>query len=86
MQYLHKEFDCAGGETVRVDLNKQANVRLLDNNNYQRYRAGGNHDYRGGLAKSTPVLLSVPVPGRWHVVVDLGGYAGNVHASITMLN
>jgi hypothetical protein len=86
MKYLHQEFDCAGGETVRVDLDCQANVRLLDQSSYQQYRRGGRHRFQGGLAKTTPVLLPVPGPGRWHVVVDLGGYAGQIRASITLLN
>jgi hypothetical protein len=86
MKYLHKEFSCAGGETVRVDLDGQANVSLLDESNYQQYRRGGRHRYYGGLAKKTPVLLTVPSPGRWHVVVDLGGYTGHVSASIALLN
>jgi hypothetical protein len=86
MKYLHEEFDCAGGETVRVDLNKQANVRLLDDNNYRHFRSGAGYRCGGGLAKVTPVLLTVPNAGRWHVVVDLGGYAGSVRASITLLN
>jgi hypothetical protein len=86
MKHLHKEFNCAGGETVRVDLDGQENVSLLDESNYQQYRRGGRHRYHGGLAKATPVLLTVPGPGRWHVVVDLGGYAGHVRASITFLN
>jgi hypothetical protein len=86
MKYLHKKFDCAGGETVRVALDKQANVRLLDDNNYRHFRSGGSYRYGGGLAKTTPVLLTVPNAGRWHVVVDLGGYAGSVRASIALLN
>ena len=86
MKYLHQEFVCAGGETVRVTLDKQANVRLLDDENFRRYRSGGRHDYRGGLVKASPFGLTVPHAGRWHVVVDLGGYAGSVHASIELLN
>jgi hypothetical protein len=86
MNYLHQEFQCAGGETVRVDLDAQANVSMLDDTNYHQYRRGDRHRYHGGLAKKTPVFLTVPGPGRWHVVVDLGGYAGHVRASITLLN
>lgn len=86
MKYLHEDFDCTGDETVRVELDGQANVRLLNEANYNHYRRGSGHRYHGGLAKKTPTFLTVPGPGRWHVVVDLGGYAGSVRASITLLN
>lgn len=86
MKYIHSEFVCTGGETIRVDLNGQANVKLLNDPNFHQYHRGGRHRYHGGLAKKTPSFLTVPGPGRWHVVVDLGGYAGSVQASITLLN
>jgi hypothetical protein len=28
------------------------------------------------------VRLSAPHPGHWHLVIDLGGHAGSVRASI----
>lgn len=86
MNYLHQELNCAGGETVRVNLDAQANVCLLDDTNYHRYRNGSEFTYRGGLVKRSPYFLTVPSPGRWHVVVDLAGHAGHVRASITLLN
>ena len=86
MNYLHQQFDCAGGETVRVDLTQQANVCLLDDSNFNRYRGRQSFRYTGGLAKKTPVLLGVPGAGRWHVVIDLGGHSGRVSASVTLLN
>lgn len=85
MNYLHYEFDLSPGECVEVTLDKQANVRLLDSHNYSLYREGKEHKYRGGLAKKSPVILAAPSKDRWHVVVDLGGYAGTVHASAKVL-
>jgi hypothetical protein len=35
----------------------------------------------GGLADRSLATL-VGHPGRWHVVVDFGGYAGHVNASV----
>jgi hypothetical protein len=71
-----------GGEIVEVTLDKQANVRLLDESNYQKYQKGDNHRYYGGLAKRSPVRLAAPQAGLWHVVIDLGGNAGTVRASV----
>ena len=56
-------------------------LRLLDDANFALYESGKKHRYYGGLAKSSPVSIVAPPAGHWHVVVDLGGYAGTVRAS-----
>ena len=85
MNYLHYEFDLASNDVVEVTLDKQANVRLLDDTDYSLYHRGSEHRYYGGLAKASPVNISPPHPGHWHVVIDLGGYAGTVRASARVL-
>lgn len=84
MKFLHWEVDAADGTVVRVELDSQANVMLMDNINFPSYRSGRSFSYHGGHAKRSPVLLSVPHAGHWHVVVDLGGYAGHVNASVSL--
>ena len=85
MNYLHYELDLSAGDIVEVTLDKQANVRLLDEANYSLYRNGKRHRYHGGLVKASPVRIPAPHAGHWHVVVDLGGYAGTVRASARVL-
>ncbi len=82
MNYLHYPLDLEEGEAVEVSLDKAANVRLLDELNFGRYERGERHDYRGGYAKVSPIVLEPPQPGKWHVVIDLGGYAGRVTAAV----
>lgn len=82
MNYLHYDLQLQSGEVVEVTLDKQANVRLLDEPNFSLYRQGKRHRYYGGLATKSPVRLSPPNAGRWHLVVDLGGYGGTVKASV----
>ena len=82
MNYLHYDLHIGAGESVEVTLDKQANVRLLDESNFQKYKRGDKHSYYGGLAKASPVHLTPPRTGHWHLVVDLGGYSGQVHASV----
>ncbi len=85
MNYLHTEF-WGGCEAVAlVTLEGQANVLLLDDVNYSAYRAGRSYQYRGGWATRSPVKLSPPHNGHWHVVIDLGGYAGNVRAGVRVI-
>jgi hypothetical protein len=85
MNYLHYEFDLVRGQIVEVTLDKQANVRLLDDENFGHYQRGEKHRYHGGLAKESPLHLAAPRDGHWHVVIDLGGYAGSVRASASLL-
>jgi len=82
MNFLHYDFQLGSGDIVEVTLDKQANVRLLDDTNFSLYKRGKRHSYYGGLAKGSPVRLRAPHAGHWHVVIDLGGYAGRVQASV----
>ena len=70
---------------VEVQLDRQANVRLLDDANFLRYERGERHSYYGGLAEKSPVRLSPPRHGHWHVVIDRGGYAGTVQVSVRVV-
>ena len=85
MKFIHYEFDLGASDAVEVQLDKQANVRMLDGSNFQRYRSGQKHTFYGGRATASPVVLRPPHSGRWHVVVDMGGYAGTVNASARVI-
>ena len=88
MRFTHYDLrNRQGGEIIEVTLSgNAANVRLLDNSNFQGFRAGRQHRYYGGQAKKSPVRLQVPHSGHWHVVIDLGGYGGTVRSSIRVLS
>ena len=85
MNFLHYELNLDSDDMVEVTLDKQANVRLLDASNFADYESGRRHNYYGGLAKVSPIRLKPPHAGRWHLVIDLGGYAGTVRASVRTL-
>lgn len=82
MNFLHYDIQLTSDDVVEVTLDRQANVRLLDDANFAQYKRGERHTYYGGLAKVSPVHLRPPQGGHWHVVIDLGGYAGTVRASV----
>jgi hypothetical protein len=86
MDFLHKDLQLAEGDVVEVTLDHAANVQLLDAANYEQYREGKPYRYHGGYAKESPVRLAVPTPGRWHLVIDLGGGTGSVRASYRVLS
>jgi len=85
MNFLHYELNLGVNEIVEITLDVQANVRLLDELNFLNYRNGRHYTYYGGLARVRPVHLAAPYPGRWHLVIDLGGYPGTVQASVRIV-
>lgn len=87
MEYLHKELDLSEGDVVEVTLaGNAANVLLLDSMNFENYRAGRAYSYHGGYVRTSPYRIQAPRPGRWHLVVDLGGAAGRVQASVRVIS
>jgi hypothetical protein len=85
MDYLHSTVNVGPSSCIQICLDQQANVKLMDGLNFQRYRCGKQYSFRGGLAKTSPVNLSPPHSGTWHVVIDLGGYPGKVNASVSVI-
>ncbi|XBB66445.1 DUF1883 domain-containing protein [Nocardioides sp. WV_118_6] len=70
------------GSRVIVTLKNQANVRLMTQSEFNKYRRGGAHRYIGGLVKRSPWSGVVPSTGHWYVAIDLGGYSGRVQSSV----
>jgi hypothetical protein len=47
-QFIHSDLgQLARGDVVEVTLTSGANVRLLDSSNFNAYRQGRQHRYRG---------------------------------------
>jgi hypothetical protein len=85
MNYLHYEFDARAGDVIEVTLDRAANVQLLDPANYENDTNGRGYRYHGGYATTSPVRLTVPRAGKWHVVIDLGG-AGRVRVAARLVS
>lgn len=74
------------GQIIEITLSgSAANVRLMDSSNFQNYRNGRNHRYNGGLARKSPVRLSIPSTGNWHITIDMQGLRGTVRSSVRTL-
>lgn len=82
VQFIHIDLgNCHAGDIAEVTLSSGANVRLLDSSNFAAYRNGRDHRMIGGLAKVSPLRLTIPRSGHWHVAVDMQGLRGSVRAS-----
>ncbi len=87
MQFIkHDLGQLSGGEIAEVSITNAANVRLLDSDNFLKYRSGRRHKYIGGHYKHSPVQFEIPRAGHWYVVVDLGGYPGEVGSDCRVLS
>jgi len=86
VNFLHYPVSAGPNDVVEITVDKQANVRLMDDTNFGKYKRGEKHTYYGGLASVSPVRLKPPHDGHWNVVVDLGGYGGSVRASVRVLH
>jgi len=84
MNYLFSEMKIGPDDIVEVSLDKPANVRLLDENNYYYYSNELKFNSYGGWAKSFPVHISPPEDGIWNLCIDLGGQPGTLKSTVTM--
>lgn len=74
------------GDLLEVTLTSGANVRLLDSTNFSKYQKGAKHRYHGGLARKSPVRITIPSTGHWHAVVDMQGLRGSTRAGFRVIN
>lgn len=85
MEFLQFPFQAADGDLVRVEVNRQANVRLMDSSNFNAFRRGAAYRAYGGRAVRSPCVLPIPHGGSWVVVVDLGGQRGSIRAAVNVV-
>lgn len=81
MTFLHWKIPGTTGDIVRIQTNGPAYVRMLDALNFEYYRRGSKFEGLGGWSDRLDVDFSLPYKGTFHVVVDLGGQAGELKAT-----
>ncbi|MEE9162686.1 MAG: DUF1883 domain-containing protein [Candidatus Neomarinimicrobiota bacterium] len=82
MHFIHYALDLGSRDVVQVDLDTEAYLRLMDDENYEVYRQGENYRYFGGLAEKSPANIKPPKKGHWHLCIDLGGKDGEFIAQV----
>lgn len=86
MKFIHYNFHLNMSDIIEVSLTSQANVRLLDDINFHKYRRGESYKFNGGRALRTPIRISPPHSGHWNLVIDLQGFRGQVNASVKIVS
>jgi len=74
------------GVTIEITLSAVANVRLMTDGNFALYKQVLKHQFVGGVAKKSPIRLSVPQNGHWHLIVDMEGHNGLAQSSIKVVD
>lgn len=82
MHFLHYTLDLGSRDVVQVELDVEAYLRLMNDENYEIYRQGKNYRYYGGLAEKSPANIKPPSRGHWHLCIDLGGKDGEINAQV----
>ena len=73
------------GEIIEVTLAAAANVRLMQSSDFNNYKNGRRHSYRGGLITRSPYRIAIPSSGTWYLTVDMQGLRGSTRSSIRIL-
>ena len=85
MNFIHYEFKLHLGDAIRVVLDHQANVRLMDDANYALYKSKQPYKFIGGHALKSPVVLEAPAAGHWNIVIDADGHESELHATLEVI-
>ena len=75
----------AKGDVVVVQCSHQCNVLVMDDANFQAYRARKKCTYFGGHFKAFPARIAVPANGHWNTVIDLGGREAAITHAISYI-
>ena len=73
--FLHKDLGMLkAGVSINICMNVSlANIKLLTSKEYVTYKQGKECEYWGGKIHSDTFILTIPVTGYWHIVVDTNG-------------
>jgi len=86
-RYSHYDLkEQRAGTVIEITLSAVANVRLLNSSNFERFTETLKHQFLGGVAKKSPIRLTIPDSGHWHVVVDMEGHKGVAESSVRIVD
>ncbi len=86
-RYSHYDLkEQRAGTVIEITLSAVANVRLMNSSNFQRFTETLKHQFLGGVAKKSPIRLTIPESGHWHLVVDMEGHNGLAESSVKIVD
>lgn len=83
-EYLHYSFYASNGDSVQVEINQATHVYLVNQIHYFYFQEGQEFEHSGGFMTRSPVLLDIPYPGVWHVLVGRQEYPEGFQARVQL--
>ncbi|GEC30140.1 DUF1883 domain-containing protein [Sinorhizobium fredii] len=86
LNYTH--YDLKGqkaGTRIEITLSAVANVRLMTDVNFTRYTETLKHQFFGGVARKSPLRMTIPETAHWHLVIDTEGHHGLAESSVRVI-
>jgi hypothetical protein len=71
--FAHERQWLNQGDMVIVECDQKCNIRIADDQNFEKFRGGQEHRYYGGFYRILPARIVIPKSGYWNVIIDLGG-------------
>lgn len=85
-RFTHYDLkELRAGAIIEVSLNVVNNVRLMTSGNYQRFTEMLDFKYLGGVAKKSPLRVTIPETSHWHLIVDCEGHHTLAESAVKML-
>ena len=82
-RYSHYDLrEQRAGTVIEITLSAIANVRLMNDSNFERFTETLKHQFLGGVAKKSPIRLTIPESGHWHVIIDMEGHKSLAESSV----
>jgi len=86
MEHLHDRIYLKANQAVEVSIDLAANVMLMTDANYSRYRREEKCQGVGGNYKYSPAVVKPANPGYYNLVIDLGGGSGSLRLSYSIID
>jgi hypothetical protein len=84
-RYSHYDLnEQRAGTVIEITLSAVANLRLMNASNFECFTETLKHQFIGGVAKKSPVRLTIPEAGHWHLVVDMEGHRGMAESHVKL--
>ena len=85
MKYSYKGGKFNKGDKLKIKITKRANIHLMNQSNFDKFRDGKRYGYYGGVAVYSPYTMTIPNDGYWYVVVKpVAKMAGTLDFSMSV--
>lgn len=87
LNYTHYDLKVQrAGTRIEITLSAVANVRLMTDVNFMRYTETLTHQFFGGVARKSPLRMTIPDTAHWHLVIDTEGHNGLAGSSVRVVD